>query len=57
MPNYQFKCTKCEQLITVALPMGDPQTPKCLKCKEDMNRVFGVGAVTFNGGGWGKNAR
>lgn len=55
MPNYEFKCFKCEQTVTVALPMGDPQIPKCLTCKVNMGKVFGVGAVTFRGNGWGSD--
>ena len=33
------------------------KAPYCELCELNMVRLFGVGAIRFNGGGWGKDAR
>jgi putative FmdB family regulatory protein len=56
MPNYKYKCTKCEYDCTVVQNINeDIKTPECPDCKEAMERVFGALAVQFRGGGWGSS--
>jgi putative FmdB family regulatory protein len=56
MPNYQFKCLKCEATLTVTQNINkEAKTPKCLACNKLMTRVFGNLAVQFKGGGWGSS--
>lgn len=53
MPVYDFKC-ECGKTstITVGLKELDDFRMTCV-CGKPMQRVFGVGAVTFKGTGWG----
>jgi len=41
----------------VAEITDEVKAPYCDLCELDMVRLFGVGAIRFNGGGWGKDAR
>lgn len=56
MPVYDFKC-ECgkKQSLTIGLSDVDKFVTKC-ECGKPMIRVYGVGAVTFKGNGWGKDA-
>jgi putative FmdB family regulatory protein len=56
MPLYDYYCKKCDNKIPISHPMH--HTPKilCEKCYTPRYKLFGVGAVTFKGGGWGKDA-
>ena len=56
MPTYQFECKSCEQTISELVPLNEElKTPKCLKCQEDMQRIFAIPSVTFRGSGWGSD--
>lgn len=57
MPTYDFRCNTCDATATVATRLTETLTsPVCVKCALEMVRVYGVGAVTFKGTGWGKDA-
>ena len=53
MPVYDFKC-ECGKTSTITIQIADVDKFKtsCV-CGKPMTRVFGVGAVTFKGSGWG----
>jgi putative FmdB family regulatory protein len=54
MPIYDFKCECGEtRTITISIPPGDFKM-SCV-CGKEMKKVFGIGAVTFKGTGWGKD--
>jgi putative FmdB family regulatory protein len=54
MPNYEYKCLKCDASITVTQDINtEKKIPKCLACNKLMVRIFGNLAVQFKGGGWG----
>jgi putative FmdB family regulatory protein len=56
MPTYQFECKTCEQTISELVPLNEElKTPKCLKCQENMQRIFAIPSVTFRGSGWGSD--
>lgn len=56
MPTYDYRCTECDQTATVAVKITEnPSVPVCVACGISMVRVFGLGAVTFKGTGWGKD--
>lgn len=56
MPAYDFRCTECDATATVAIRLTEHLTPPvCATCTVTMVRVYGVGAVTFKGTGWGKD--
>lgn len=58
MPVYEYRCTECEQTASVTANITEqPAIPVCGNCTVTMVRVFGLGAVTFKGTGWGKDAR
>ena len=42
MPNYTYKCFKCEHQDVFTLPIStDPgQTFSCLKCDDEMHRII-----------------
>lgn len=57
MPTYMFYCEHCESEKQVTAMLSEElEPPYCNNCEQDMVRQFGVGAVKFNGGGWGKDA-
>ncbi len=53
MPSYNYKCPQCEAVLTVVRSMmeSDPGYT-CDTCNIAMNRVYSVGAITFNGSGF-----
>lgn len=53
IPVYDFKC-ECGKTSTITIQIADVDKFKtsCV-CGKPMTRVFGVGAVTFKGSGWG----
>lgn len=53
MPSYNYKCPQCETVLTVVRSMmeSDPGYT-CDACNIAMNRVYSVGAITFNGSGF-----
>jgi predicted nucleic acid-binding Zn ribbon protein len=55
MPVYDFKC-ECGKTstLTISIPPGEFKM-SCI-CGKEMKRVYGIGAVTFKGSGWGKDA-
>ena len=56
MPTYNYKCPKCEATASHLVPINEPLiAPKCLSCKEDMDRIFAAPNITFKGGGWGSS--
>lgn len=56
MPTYVYYCQSCNKIVQVtALITDQVEAPYCNKCKQDMARQFGVGAIRFVGSGWAKN--
>ena len=56
MPVYIFMCSNCGVTEKVVAEINQPmQPPHCGLCELDMIRKFGVGAIKFNGAGWGKD--
>jgi putative FmdB family regulatory protein len=57
MPLYTYKCPDCEEKVTKDHGMMDDPKFVCEKCETTLKKLPGVGAVSFKGGGWGKDAR
>jgi putative FmdB family regulatory protein len=56
MPVYLFICSNCGVTEKVVAEINEQlKPPHCGLCELDMERKFGVGAIKFNGGGWGKD--
>lgn len=53
IPVYDFKC-ECGKTSTITIGLKEVDAFRCTCiCGKLMQRVFGVGAVTFKGTGWG----
>ena len=58
MPTYVYICENCGGRKQVVAEIQEQvQAPYCELCELNMVRLFGVGAVRFKGGGWGKDSR
>ncbi len=56
MPTYKYQCEPCESTFTkVAAISEESKTPKCIKCGNDMDRIFSAPSLTFKGSGWGSD--
>jgi len=55
VPVYEYQHCDSKELVIRSIDEKE-KTPECKECHEPMIRVFGVGAVTFMGIGWGKDA-
>lgn len=53
MPTYEYKCPGCEQTMSVVrgITEEDPGY-KCLACGKDMQKVFFLSGINFNGSGF-----
>lgn len=54
MPVYDYKC-ECGNTRTQTISIKETDFKAVCHCGKEMKRVFGLGAVTFKGGGWGKD--
>lgn len=53
MPTYEYLCRECETEVSEVRSISDPEPVHiCEKCGNRMNKVFKLGAVTFNGSGF-----
>lgn len=57
MPIYVYKCPECLEKHEKDHGMAVTPTFTCEKCDVLLRKIPGVGAVSFKGGGWGKDAR
>ncbi len=55
MPNYDYKCEKCDQVFEVFQSMNDPKLTDCPQedCDGQVKRLLGTGAgIIFKGSGF-----
>jgi putative FmdB family regulatory protein len=53
MPIYEYECLICNVKSTFVRGIFDSDPGyKCDNCNLDLTRVYSLGAVTFNGGGF-----
>ena len=57
MPIYLYKCLECGYTVDIDHPMMDSPEVLCPECSTACKKMPGIGAVSFKGGGWGKDAR
>ena len=49
MPEYEYRCKKCEQIFAVERSMNDSSSVNCAHCNStDLARIWGVNFVTAN---------
>lgn len=54
MPNYEFRCEKCDKNFTRYRSFDKSNVPQdCPECGEVSKRVYNPAPVHFRGGGWG----
>lgn len=53
MPNYDFKCPKCEKVEEVYRTYDQKISAECGQCNIAMDRVWEATPSIFRGGGWG----
>lgn len=55
MPNYDYRCDKCDEIFEVFQSMNDPKLTECPKenCDGSVKRLLGTGAgIIFKGSGF-----
>lgn len=60
MPTYIYECqhhTPPLRKYVVRSMTDSEKVEKCVQCDKTLVRVYDAPAVTFMGGGWGKDAR
>ena len=51
--TYDYECVACNSSYSVERSMHeDSVAPICTTCHNSMTRVWAVGGITFNGGGF-----
>ena len=54
MPVYDYEC-ECGEKRTQTVSISNTEFTAICKCGKEMTKVYGLGAVTFKGNGWGKD--
>ena len=52
MPDYDYRCTSCQEQFEISRPMGSKDHPCCPACGSDAKRVFTPVGVAFKGTGF-----
>jgi putative FmdB family regulatory protein len=53
MPTYEYVCRECDIKFSEVRSISDPEPIHiCKECGYVMNKVYNLGAVTFNGSGF-----
>lgn len=57
MPNYDYKCSKCGQVIDLKVKVDERDiiVIKCPNCQNIMKRIITMPAILFRGAGWSKD--
>ena len=53
MPLYDYKCTQCNEIISITHSIKDEPQLACDNCGDKLQKQFGLGGITFKGEGWG----
>lgn len=55
MALYDYKCRKCDEIVTVNHAVNDSPEIICGECGSKRVKVFSAPGVEFKGSGWGKD--
>lgn len=57
MPNYEYKCTKCQKVAEHFFPIADGPAPAVVcECGGEAFRQYSDFGIHLKGGGWGGKA-
>ena len=54
MPVYEYKCSKCQEVLEVVHAMTDQPPVKHQGCGGKLDRVFAAPTITYVGAGWAR---
>lgn len=54
MPTYSYKCKNCGHAFDAQQSINDKALTECPECKGELQKLFGVGSITFKGSGFYK---
>jgi putative FmdB family regulatory protein len=54
MPTYEYKCSKCQEVLEVVHAMTDKPPVRHSGCGGKLSRVFSAPTVTYSGSGWAR---
>lgn len=52
MPIYEYKCTKCGNIIEEIQKFSDAPLTKCTKCKGKLKKLMSKNTFKLKGTGW-----
>jgi putative FmdB family regulatory protein len=52
MPLYDYRCSKCQNLVEVRHGFNDRYAEPCSKCGGEFSRVFNPAPIVFKGSGF-----
>ena len=52
MPDYDYRCTQCDEVFEVTRPMGASRDERCPRCGAEARKVFSPVGVSFKGPGF-----
>ena len=53
MPEYDYECSECEDIIVITRKMTDAEKEYfCTNCKGSVKRIFNSPGAIFKGGGF-----
>lgn len=57
MPLFEYKCSKCEELVEVLEGINDEPLEDCDKCGSfsSMEKIVSLSSFALKGGGWYKD--
>jgi putative FmdB family regulatory protein len=54
MPDYDYKCSKCQEVTESFFPISDGPSPAIVcKCGGESFRQYSTFGIQLKGGGWG----
>jgi putative FmdB family regulatory protein len=52
VPIYEYRCTKCGQLIEIIQKLSDRPLRKCSECSGRLEKLVSRASFQLKGGGW-----
>ena len=52
MPLYEYRCTRCGEIIEVLQKVNDPPRKRCSECSGKLEKLVSRTSFQLKGGGW-----